>query len=225
MVASLKALSHINDPARRSIVAPDANYLLGMNEPSANKNESAAISAARWHEYEQIANSFTPPLRLVSPAPGGLNLARGQTWLKDFFDKCQGCRVDVVAVHFYECDGSTEATAEAAAQATVAFLDEAYNNFRKPLWLTEFNCGDGYPAGNPYANQTKENHLRYMRAALPKLEAHPHLERYSWFQTWQRNTPTHPGDNPGCALVSEDKSELTELGRFYNSYQPTYQIT
>lgn len=221
MVSKLAALSHVNDPARRSIVSPDADHLMGMNEPSARKNESAATSAARWHEYETIANSFTPPLRLVSPAPGGLKLAKGQTWLREFFSKCKGCRVDVVAVHFYECDGSTQATAEAAAQATITFLDQVYANFGKPMWLTEFNCGDGDPADNPYANQTKENHLRYMKAVLPKLEAHPHLERYSWFQTWQRNTPWHPGANPGCALVTEDKSELTDLGRFYNTYQPS----
>ena len=195
MVNKLDALPHVNDPARHSMVSPDAKHLMGMNEPSARKNESAATSASRWHEYEAIANSFTPPLRLVSPAPGGLKLARGQTWLREFFSECKGCRVDVVAVHFYECDGSTQATAETSAQATITFLDQVYANFGKPMWLTEFNCGDGDPADNPFANQTKENHLRYMKAVLPKLEAHPHLERYSWFQTWQRNTPSHPGAN------------------------------
>ena len=126
MIAKLDALSRVNSTVHHSIVAPDSDHLMGMNEPSPHKNESAVASAARWHEYEKIANSFKPPLRLVSPAPGGLNLARGQTWLRDFFGACKGCRVDVVAVHFYECDGSTEETAEAAAQATINFLDEAY---------------------------------------------------------------------------------------------------
>ena len=43
--------------------------------------------------------------------------------------------------------------------------------------LTEFNCGDG---AGPTANQPPENHMRFMKAALPLLEAAPHVERYSW---------------------------------------------
>jgi hypothetical protein len=115
MIASLYQLS--SDP-----VQAGSARLLGMNEPSSAKNESAELAAKRWPEYEATAARFTPPLELGSAAPGGLNLKRGQEWLKDFFGNCSalygtdGCRVNFVAVHFYECDGSTDATAEAAAQ-------------------------------------------------------------------------------------------------------------
>ena len=63
-------------------------------------------------------------------------------------------------------------------QAMMTFLDGAYNKFKRPLWLTEFNCGDGAPDYNPYANQTAANHLRFMKAALPKLEAAKHVQRW-----------------------------------------------
>ena len=129
-----------------------------------------------------------------------------------------GCRVDFIAVHFYECDGSTDASAEASANAMMRFLDGAHASFGLPLWLTEFNCGDG-ASPQPYANQTAENHLRFLKAALPKLEAAAHVARYSWFQTWQRNTPQHPGHNPGCSLTNHDGSALSELGEFYNTYE------
>jgi hypothetical protein len=99
---------------------------------------------------------------LGSPAPGGLHLNEGQAWLKEFFANCKGCRVDFVAVHFYECDGTNESTAEASAVAMMKFLNDTYSNFNKPLWLTEFNCGDGAPS-NPYRNQTAANHLRFMK--------------------------------------------------------------
>ena len=46
------------------------------------------------------------------------------------------------------------------------------------------------------------------------------LRRYSWFQTWQKNTPAHPGANPGCSLTNHEGSALSELGQFYNSYKP-----
>ena len=48
----------------------------------------------------------------------------------------------------------------------------------------------------------------------------PKSRRYSWFQTWQKNTPAHPGANPGCSLTNHEGSALSELGQFYNSYKP-----
>jgi hypothetical protein len=47
----------------------------------------------------------------------------------------KGCRTDFIAVHFYECNGTTDATAEAAANDMMTFLDKAYTSFGKPLWL------------------------------------------------------------------------------------------
>jgi hypothetical protein len=60
--------------------------------------------------------------------------------------------------------------------------------------------------------------MLFVQAALPKLEAAPHVHRYSWFQTWQKNTPSHPGKNPGCSLTTTDGKELTILGEFYSNY-------
>jgi hypothetical protein len=57
-----------------------------------------------------------------------------------------------------------------------------------------------------------------MKAALPKLEAANHVARYSWFQTFQKNTPSHPGANPGCSLTSHDGTKLSALGEYYSTY-------
>jgi hypothetical protein len=217
MVASLSQLAGARSQLE---LGKRTRHLLGMNEPSDAKNESAQLAAARWHEYEALADAASPPLLLGTPAPGGLNLARGQRWLADFFANCTGCRVDFVAVHWYECDGSTDAKARQSAASMMSFLGEVWARFAKPIWLTEFNCGDGDPANNPYANQSAANHLRFMRAALPKLEAAAHVSRYSWFQAWQRNTPSHPGHNPGCSLTNTDGSALSALGEFYSSSAP-----
>ena len=42
--------------------------------------------------------------------------------------------------------------------------------------VLEFNCGDG-AAPQPYANQSAANHLRFMKAALPLLEAASYVHR------------------------------------------------
>ena len=93
---------------------------------------------------------------------------------------------------------------------------------RRPVWLTEFNCGDG-AAPQPLANQSAANHMRFLRAALPLLEAAPFVHRYSWFQSWQRHTPWHPGANPGCSLTSNAAGEAgpakSALGRFYDAFE------
>lgn len=214
MVASIGALER----AGRVIDAgASSKYLLGMNEPADHNNQSARAVAARWHDVERLAARFSPPLLLGSAAPGGLELKKGERWLRDFFAHCAGCRVDFVAVHFYECDGSTDATASAAAAAMMRYIEATHRRFARPVWLTEFNCGDG-AAPQPYANQSAANHLRFMRAALPRLEAAAHVHRYAWFQTWQQHSPSHPGRNPGCSLLTPDGDALTELGRHYDAY-------
>jgi len=213
MVYDLSALATARPPNRTHTTS-----LLGMNEPSDHKNETGRAVAARWHEMEAIADRSSPALLLGSPSPGGLELKKGERWLHEFMAHCVGCRVDFLALHWYECDGSTEATAEASARAMMGWLSSVHQRFgRRPIWLTEFNCGDG-AAPQPLANQSADHHLRFMRMALPLLEAASFVHQYAWFQTWQRHTPMHPGHNPGCSLTSLDGSAKSALGRFYAAY-------
>jgi hypothetical protein len=101
-----------------------------------------------------------------------------------------------------------------------------------PIWLTEFNCGDGG------ANNTASKHLSYMENVLPYLEGAAEIERYSWMsgpyasllgeralssfvcpsvRPSVRNT-----DIPGCALLTGTAAagtlRLTSVGSYYNTY-------
>ena len=58
MVSSLEALTKYG---AAGVVQPGSARLLGVNEPSDSKHESAALLAARWPEYEKIAARFDPP--------------------------------------------------------------------------------------------------------------------------------------------------------------------
>jgi hypothetical protein len=174
-----------------------AQYLLGFNEPNffEQANLSAADAAQHWPELQAIADA--EELGLVGPAvnfcgddqtkTGPCHDTNPADYLEDFFAACSGCRVDFVAVHWYNCD-----------VASLAWYLEQFAKFGRPIWLTEFACaydGDRSPAGQE----------RYMREAIPLLEADPHVFRYAWFSA----APV-----PEAELF-DAAGKLTALGRVY----------
>jgi len=178
-------------------IRADAKYLLGYNEPNFNAqaNLPAAQAAADWPTLEAVAKAHN--LKLVSPAvnycgddktkTGPCNDTNPVHYLQTFFAACSNCQVDYVAVHWYNCDGAS----------LKSYLD-MFDQFNKPIWLTEFACaygGDTSPAGQE----------KYMREAIPILEARTDVFRYSWFS----------GDPiPNARLLNADGSP-TPLGTIY----------
>ena len=57
--------------------------------------DSSCNPILRVFRYGRLAATHSQPLRLVLHAAGGLSLAKGRQWLRDFFGNCSGCRVDV----------------------------------------------------------------------------------------------------------------------------------
>jgi hypothetical protein len=180
-------------------VPQGAQFLLGFNEPNffEQADLSASTAAALWPQVEQIATARS--LALVSPGvnfcgddankTGPCHDTNPVDYLTDFFAACDNCKVDAVAVHWYNCDGGS-----------LTWYIDQFKQFGKPIWLTEFACaydGDTSPAGQE----------AYMREALPLLEADPQVARYSWFS----------GDQlPNARLLNSDGS-LTSLGQLYTS--------
>jgi hypothetical protein len=176
-----------------------ATFLLGFNEPNffEQADLSASEAAALWPQVEQVAAARN--LDLVSP---GVNFCGDDTnktgpchdtnpvdYLTEFFAACSNCKVDHVAVHWYNCDG-----------ASLSWYIDQFKQFGKPIWLTEFACaydGDTSPAGQE----------AYMREALPLLESDPQVARYSWFSGAQL---------PNARLLNDDGT-LTSLGQLYTS--------
>lgn len=174
-----------------------AQHLLGFNEPNffEQANLSAEDAAKRWPELQAIADK--EQLGLVGPAVnfcGDDKTKTGPCWntnpvsyLDDFFAACAGCRVDFLAVHWYNCD----------TDSLQWYLGQ-FTKFGRPIWLTEFACaygGDSSPAGQE----------SYMRAAVPVLEAAPNVFRYAWFSA---------APIPEARLF-DDAGKLTSLGRVY----------
>jgi len=170
-----------------------ATHVLGFNEPNVKgqSNLTPTQAAKLWSVVEGHAKAAN--LKIVAPVPSG----RDTQWLVQFFQACGGCegRIDVIALHPYDCDGE-------GLKASLA----AYSVFDKPLWVTEFNCGDGS------RNASSAEHLAYMKIALPILDEDPRVERYAWMSGRDSKVP-------GAALFSGNS--LTELGRFYTTPQQT----
>jgi putative glycosyl hydrolase len=181
-----------------------ASYVLGFNEPNfkSQANLTPQQAAAAWPTIEAHAKAAGIPL--VSPAVnfcGSPSSSSGcsdptvtdpYTWLKDFFAACNGCEVDYIAVHWYNCDlPSLKAYIEGNGGGLAGFVQ-----FGKPIWLTEFSCDGSHPVADQKA---------YMQAAIPYLESNTNIFRYSWFSA---------GAIPSSVLANADGS-LTELGATY----------
>jgi hypothetical protein len=182
-----------------------ANYVLGFNEPNfkVQSNLSPQQAANDWGAIETHANGIP----IVSPAVnfcGSSSDTSGCTvpsitdpysYLKAFFAACQGCRVDYIAVHWYNCDlASLQAYIEGNINNGGTL--EGFVQFGKPIWLTEFACDNSHPVAEQKA---------YMQAAIPYLENNPHIYRYSWF-----SSTAIPN-----AMLADTSGTLTELGATY----------
>lgn len=154
-------------------------------------------------------NLMKTGLRLVSPscrenAPFG--------WLKEFHDKAtaQDIRIDVIAVHWYDW-GSNPASSPNASPTTVfnrfkTYLQNVYNLYGLPIWITEFNA-------NP--NRSNATNYGFMQLALPYLETLDYVERYAWFQP-----------SSGVAdYYNSSGTILTNVGTFYQNQISTPAVT
>lgn len=174
-----------------------AEYLLTFNEPNfhAQSNLTAQAAADLWPEVETRAKAagvpiVSPGMNFCGPAEN-CNGTSPYDYLKDFFAACDGCQVDYVAVHWYNCDlPSLKDYLEPGGSL------EGFEQFGKPLWITEFSC-DGKAS---VADQEK-----YMREAIPYLEAKENVFRYSWFSA---------DPIPNAKLIDDDGSP-TPLGSVY----------
>jgi hypothetical protein len=178
-------------------VPSGAQFVLGFNEPNfqAQSNLTPQQAAALWPMVEAQSGGLalvSPAVNFCGPA-AACNGTDPYQYLKDFFTACSSCRVDYVAVHWYNCDlPSLKDYLEPGGAL------EGFEQFSRPLWLTEFSC-DG--------SKTEADNEAYMRAAIPYLEGKANVFRYSWFSA---------DPIPTAKLINTDGT-ATALGQIYNS--------
>lgn len=176
-----------------------SKYVLGFNEPNffAQANLSASQAASYWPDLEATAAAanvavVSPALNYCGPAAQCHGTDPYQ-YLKDFLAACNHCRVDYIAIHWYNCDlPSLRDYLEPGGNLP------GFEQFGKPIWLTEFSCDGSASVAQQEA---------YMREAIPYLENNPHVFRYSWFSA---------GPIPNAKLINDDGTP-TALGKVYVS--------
>lgn len=190
---------------------PEVDYLLAFNEPNfkdqANMTPSQAAKA--WPALQAIADEFN--LKLVSPAPNwcgwcveenGTTYNSPYDWLRDFLKECKDCRVDYIGIHFYM----------GAMEAVKGSIEQLYNQFGKPIWLTEFNMDKNGMGDNGTVDEQRD----FMVKMIDWMEQDPRIYRYSWFLTRGGILPD---------LMASTRGQLATLGKIYahmSSYDTNY---
>jgi len=153
-------------------------HLLGYNEPdnpvedsyTSLNNGSVDAAIAAWPEL------LATGLRVGSPAVTD----GGKSWLYSFMDKANaaGLRVDYIAIHNYQCGNS--------AASLKSWLQDIWDRYRKPIWLTEFNNGANWTTcGDP----TTDQNATVIGGFIDMMDSTPWIERYAVYSNveWQRN--------------------------------------
>lgn len=156
-----------------------ATHLLGYNEPShtdqANMTVQECIDA--WPNHMQSG------LRVGSIATDD----PFNPYLQQFMDKAEelNYRVDFIPLHCYWNKPVGSWSRE---------LDLIYENYKRPIWITEWNIGANWTTPSRFPNDnpneiTDENaafHLEELIAVLDVLESKEYIERYSIYN-WVEN--------------------------------------
>ena len=183
------------DRSRDDIRENKSKFLLGFNEPDAEKQGNVTVEEALAFWPKLMALS----LPLVSPAC----VHADKEWMTAFMKgvKERSLRVDFVAVHSY---GGPN------ADALMRRLESVYKLYKRPIWLTEFGVGDWQAASREENRYGPQQVLAFMEQVLPRLDKAGFVHRYAWFPASQDNIPLGP-----CALFKDEDGSLTRLGECY----------
>lgn len=141
-------------------IAAGATALLGFNEPDlpAQANMSPAAAATAYKTY--ITDNFAGKAKLISPAVTNGGGSLGLTWLSSFMSLCTDCKIDAVAIHWYDSSSNVD--------YFKSHIQDAHTQSGLPVYLTEFGTTDG-------------NDQAFLAAVLPWLDAQDYVQKYAYF--------------------------------------------
>lgn len=189
--------------------SPKPVHVMGFNEPeSTNQGFITPVNAVtRWPRLE----SLNAPL--VSPAPvGAFN-----GWLADFSAQADalGLRRDYTAVHWYSAPN---------ANNLISHLQQVYQTFGRPVWLTEFSA----VRWSGTANWTYADNYNFLAEFMWRAEALPWLKRYSLFHfiesaSGPNQSANDPAEAPRSNSILADGT-LTPFGELYASWDGVAEV-
>tara|TARA_B100001142_G_scaffold109842_1_gene111832 strand:- start:8967 stop:10880 length:1914 start_codon:yes stop_codon:yes gene_type:complete len=186
-----------------------STHLLAFNEPDNCNDQSGQYGNMCVVDTSLVyyKNLLKSGLRMVSPA---CRQSEVFSWLNEFNNKAeyQEIRIDVIAVHWYDWTSNPQNSPNANPQDIynrfVNYLENVYNLYGLPIWITEFNA-------NKYRNEWV--HRQFLQLALPYLEETEYIERYSFFPP-----VTDQAD------FFDENNNYTQIGEFYSNFDSTGSI-
>lgn len=155
---------------------PQTKYFLGYNEP--NFKDQAYMTpeqaAADWPRVQAICKELG--LKVVSPAVNNSAWAEWSDpvkWMREFIKLVGIDAVDYIAFHAY---GGMNNITDTATRL--------WNEFQKPLWLTEFCL---WPGGAGAVSVSPEAQMSAMVSMVKWCEQTDYIYRYSWFQAFEKS--------------------------------------
>ena len=172
-------------------------YLLGFNEPDNKDQSNMSVESAIAYWPKLMAAGL--PLG----SPGCVHADR--EWMQQFMAEIvkRNYRVDFVCVHWY---------GGANAQSLVNHLNQVYDLYKKPIWITEFAPADWNAKSVQTSNITKEKAANFMKDILPELDKLEFVHRYAWFSANNTNPAL------GNSSLFYDTGNLTPLGKYYRDF-------
>ncbi|KAK4051341.1 hypothetical protein OIV83_002825 [Microbotryomycetes sp. JL201] len=152
--------------AATKAISEGSKHLLGFNEPDlgSQSNISPTEAANLWKLHMQ---PFAGKAKLVSPAiTNGAPPNMGTGWLDQFLAACTSCRIDAIAIHWYDAAWNTG--------YFMNYLTDISNKYKKPIWLTEF-AGSG----------TVTEQQAFFKKVIPWMESQSFVERYAAFGAFE----------------------------------------
>lgn len=172
-------------------------FVLGFNEPDSKNQSDMSVDAAieQWRELEAIGAP------LISPS----TVTFDNAWMQQFMHKAhqKSLVVEYLGFHWF---------GEPNPNQFLTKIDEAYQLYGLPIWITEFAVAD-WSASEQQVNRWSAKQVQdFMRTVLPELDNRDYVYRYAWFN----------GENEpliSSALIKTN-GELTELGNIYSQHTP-----
>jgi len=147
-----------------------STLVLGYNEPDGANQANMTVEQAtnHWPNMQQSG------LRLGSPAPTD----GGRSWLYGFMNEVDtmGLRVDVAAIHNYQCGLSSNALRN--------WLLDVHNKTGRRVYLTEWNNGANWTS---CADPTWAQNATVIHNAITMMDNEPWVEAYSIYQWVETN--------------------------------------
>ena len=181
------------------IGASSATHLLGFNEPDNLHQADLTVKEAI---------DLWPLLMSTGKILGSPGTTTGETlgadsWLGQFMEQAsaKGYRVDFIAVHYYSDNPDVN--------AFKSFLEAAYNEYHKPIWVTEWALVDWADPGKFSVEQL----AAFASEAVQMMDDLAFVERHAWFGFYDGGDGWHLNTQ----LANADGS-LTSLGELFESF-------